>query len=348
MAVNEAHRQLFDIELQPVAGTRFQPTGFPDLGPALFERPVRNGATVEWVTSLIVESAQSMANRLEAVGWDEGAQAPVRTLADLPYVRVVAPDDHRYLTSSRTEAHRLASAFIKDSFLAGTSMRDVIRERLDLRDDTPLAPRDIARAVFALDPMCLLHGVFFAESAKVWPGQPRIARAITGFIEAIDVRAANSGGVKRDKVRHQIGEESSGAAEGYGSIPYHRTEYTAGRITASFCIDRAQISSYGLGETATALLEAIARWEIRGLLDGGLRLRTACDLEATEDDVRDRGGTPLPPIADLEADIRRLVPDCTDLLGDGAPIEVVWGGGKKPKRASAAAAGATGAGDELA
>jgi CRISPR-associated protein Csb1 len=330
-----AARQLFEVELEPVSGSRFQPTGFPDLGAAVFDRPVREDGSVAWVKALLVESAQSMANHLEAVGWDEGAQRPHPVLEGLPYVRVVASDDGRYLTSSRTEAHRLASAFVKDSRIEGQEMRQIIRQRLGLRDDTPVAPRDIARSVALLDPMCLIHGVFFAEAAKVWPGQPRIARAVTGFIEALDVRPAISGGVKRDEVRHQIGGDvAGGSAEGYGFVPFHRTEYTAGRILASFCIDLAQVESYGLPAPGLDLLVAVARWEIRSLLDGGLRLRTACDLAPVNGDVVDRAGDPLPEADELGQEVRELVGAAGDLLGDGGPLEVVWsGGGKKsPKK----------------
>ncbi|MFN8035980.1 MAG: type I-U CRISPR-associated RAMP protein Csb1/Cas7u [Acidimicrobiia bacterium] len=326
-------RQLFDIDLRPVSGSRFQPTGFPDIGPAVFDRPNGDGTVTQ---ALLVESAQSMANNLEAAGWDTGEQAPVAALAGLSYVRVVGKDG-AYLTSSRTEAHRLASAFVKDSELGGKPMREVIRERLDLRDDAPLAPRDIAAAVFRLDPMCLIHGVFFAESAKVWPGQPKIARALTGFVEALDVRPVQSGGVKRDDVRHAIGEGQGGSSEGYGSIPFHRTEWAAGRIVASFSIDEAQLRSYGLGDEATALLGAIARWEIRSLLDGGLRLRTACDLEPLDDDIRDRAGVPLPPTDALEGEIRAGVAACAQSLGGGEAIEVVWSGGKKKATSDAEA-----------
>lgn len=61
-------RELFDVELMPAAGSRFQPTGFPDIGAAVFQRPSGESG---WVDCLLVESAQSMANRLEAVAWDE-------------------------------------------------------------------------------------------------------------------------------------------------------------------------------------------------------------------------------------------------------------------------------------
>ena len=265
-------RLLLDVALEPAIGSRFQPTGFPDLNHAEFTRP--NGSRC-----LLVESAQSMANRLESAGWLPETQEPHPAFDGLPYVRVVAESDGRMLTSSRLEAHRLASAFVKDSKLAGTSMVDVIKQRLGLRDDTPLSQRDIAAAVFALDPLCLVHGVFFAD--KSWPGQPKISRALTAFIEAENVLPAHSGGVKRDAVRHALGD-GGGTAEGYGSVPFHRTEWTAEYITASFSLDRRQIAGYGLGDAASELLEAIALWEIREVLEDGLRLRTACDLGDVE------------------------------------------------------------------
>lgn len=327
MTVISPHRRLYDVELTPISGARFQPTGFPDIGAARFSYPLRDNGTVSWTDALIVESAQSMANRLEAVGWDAATQRPVPELDGLPYVRVTAADDGRYITSSRTEAHRLASAYVKDSQIEGQDAKALIGGRLGLRNDTPLAPRDIARSIMALDPLCLVHGVFFADQA--WPGQPRIARAVTAFIEAIGVRDAVSGGVKRDEVRHELGE-GGGTQEGYGFVPYHRVEYTAERIVAHLSVDTAQIAAYGLGEAGAGLLETIALWEIRSLLDGGLRLRTACDL-APATAVTDRSGVPLPPRDELAAALRGLTGRCAELLGGGEPIRAVWNLGKKKR-----------------
>ncbi|MCS6971086.1 MAG: type I-U CRISPR-associated protein Cas7, partial [Planctomycetes bacterium] len=56
-------RLLFTIPLKPLQGDRFQPTGFPSLGAATYQ-------TAEGL-KLLVESAQSMANRLETVCWDD-------------------------------------------------------------------------------------------------------------------------------------------------------------------------------------------------------------------------------------------------------------------------------------
>lgn len=313
-------RHLYDIPLAPAAGSRFQPTGFPDIGAAQFKRPVGDDG---WEDVLLVESAQSMANHLEGMGWDEAAQAPDPTLDGLPYVRVVADDDGRYLTSSRTEAHRLASAFVKDSLLDGTPMREVIRDRLELRADTPVQRGVVAREVFRMDPLSLLHGVFFAEKADIWPAQPRFARAITGFVEAVDVAPAVSGGVKRDDVRHAR-DEGGGSAEGYGSIPFHRTEWTARHIVASFAIDEGLLASYRLGDAATRLLVALGRWEIRSLLDRGLRLRTACDLEPVDAETTDRAGNPLPSAKELHDEVREHLAGCAELLEGAGPVEVRW------------------------
>ncbi|MGH9119474.1 MAG: type I-G CRISPR-associated RAMP protein Csb1/Cas7g [Acidimicrobiales bacterium] len=313
------NRLIWSIRLEPATGSFFQPTGFPDVGAARFRRPERDDGALTYRECLLVESAQSMANHLEGVGWNPAEDEPVAELAGLPWVRVVAADDGRFLTSSRVEAHRLGAAFVKDGTLDGQDVKQVIRDRFGLRDDTPLDHRRIAREIFALDPLCLIHGVFFAESAKVWPGQPKTHRALTAIIEAVDVEPVISGGVKRDVVRHGISEGEKGAKEGYGSIPFHRQEFAAAEITLHVSLDRLQLRSYGLGDDAAGLLEAVALWELRTLLDRGLRLRTACDLVPVDD-------SGLPPADELAGQIRDGAASCADRLGPGGPVEVVWKG----------------------
>jgi CRISPR-associated protein Csb1 len=289
-----------------MAGHRFQPTGFPDLGAAEF-------AAADGSKSLLVESAQSMANRLEATTWDEARVDQVEQLGALPYVRVIS-DDATFLSSSRLEAHRLASAYVMNGSIDGVKGEDWMKDRLGLAVGRPLDYRSVARACFTLDPVSLVHGVFFARGK--WPWQPKIARAVTSFVEAYQAVPAVSGGVKRDMV---INEAKEGATtEGYGMVPYHRVEYTAGTITAYFTIDHAQFRSYGLPEPATALLAALAEFEIGSLLDGGLRLRTACDLRVL--DVRGS----RPDAEEAATRVAKLAADCSDTLG---PVtEVVWSG----------------------
>ncbi len=56
-ALKDSPRLLIEARLKPVQGTRFQPTGFPEIGAAEYDGP-------EGEKMLLVESAQSMANRL--------------------------------------------------------------------------------------------------------------------------------------------------------------------------------------------------------------------------------------------------------------------------------------------
>ena len=85
-ALKSQPRILFEVPLKPVMGSRLQPTGFPDLGPATYDAPDGKSGTVP---TLLVELAQSMANRLEAVCWDEGEGKIAPELDGLPYVQVL-------------------------------------------------------------------------------------------------------------------------------------------------------------------------------------------------------------------------------------------------------------------
>src|SRR5436190_3747480 len=103
-ALKDQPRLLLKATLRPIQGSRFQPTGFPDLGAAQFDGP--DGRKM-----LLVESAQSMANRLEAVCWDDVANDWIAPLKGLP---VVAVQDKagKALTNSVLESHRLNSPYI--------------------------------------------------------------------------------------------------------------------------------------------------------------------------------------------------------------------------------------------
>jgi CRISPR-associated protein Csb1 len=304
-------RSVLEVDLTPLAGSRFQPTGFPDLGAAEFQAP-------DGTKALLVESAQSVANWLESTTWDSAAQEQPAELSALPYVKIIDTSGE-LLSSSRLEAHRLASAYIMGGKINDEDGGPWMQKRLGLAPGRPLDNRAVARACFALDPVSLIHGVFFAQGK--WPWQPKIARAVTGFVEAYDVRPAISGGVKRD---HIINEAKEGATtEGYGMVPYSRTEYTAGRITAYFTVDHAQFRSYGLSGPATALLGALAEYEIGALLDRGLRLRTACDLKVTE--VRGE----RPDTSDAAVRIGKLAGECAGELG---PVTTVISSGRTKTR----------------
>jgi CRISPR-associated protein Csb1 len=279
-------RLLIEVPLKPVQGTRFQPTGFPDIGAAAYT--LADGAQM-----LLVESAQSMANRLETVCWNGARENWVDCLEGLPYVAVTNGAGH-VITNSVLESHRLNSPYILEG--KDKSFFQVLKKELGAMETGPVNLKLLASVLFKYDTNALIHGVFLAKS-DLAGGRLRLPRALTAFIEARSVTIAPSGGVKMDNVN-----PSGDPKRGFGHVPFHRDEYS-GKITAYFNLDLAQIRGYGLGEDATQLLIGVALYKIRRFLDEGLRLRTACDLETDGEGsirVTRPTGFTLPPRAELE------------------------------------------------
>ncbi len=288
-------RLLFEVNLKPVQGTRFQPTGFPDLGAATYQ-------TAEG-TRLLVESAQSMANRLETVCWDSVENRLSHELAGLSYIRV--EQNGAYLTSSITEAHRLNSPYILEG--KNKSFFEALQKRTKELEHGAISRAKLADIVFHYDANALLHGVFLAKKELVG-GRLRIERALSAFIEAEDVQVAASGGVKNDHVN-----PSGEAKEGFGNVPFQRDEFTARRIVAYFNLDLEEIRGFALGADAERLLVLLALYKIRKLLDGRLRLRTACDLQIASDSpvaATRPVGFALPSLADITADLPAAIATC--------------------------------------
>ena len=282
-------RFLLSAELKPLQGQRFQPTGFPDVGPGTFKAP--NGQEF-----LAVESHQSVANRMESACWDDVKNDLAGPLAGLPYVKVL-DSDGQFLTASVLEAHRLNSVYIEKS-----SFFDSLKAAIEFDEKKPFSRDKLVRAMAKYDVGCLLHGVFLESIAGVL----RLPRALSGFIEAENIGRVQTGGVKNDRV--QASKDAEGgktAAEGFGNRPFHRTDFVAEKINVYFNLDVDQIRSYRLGDDMNALLFALAVFKIRKFLASGLRLRTACDLEAL--DIVVRGGGTLPTLEEAEKALPGLI-----------------------------------------
>lgn len=307
------HRTIVHAHLKPVVGSTLQPTGFPNLGAAEFTRPGQP-------PSLLVESVQSLTNHLENTMWDEAERRPIDAIAELPWVKVESSGGE-HLTSSREEPHRLSSPYIREATVQGQPGTAWLIERLGLRDKRPLDRRAIAAAVFDLDPLCLVHGVFFSE--KGFHGNPKFRRVTHAVIEAQDVSPVISGGVKRDDVAFEADKATKRSAEaGYGFIPFARTEYTAADILLSAALDLAQLRSYGLDPERTRVLGLLALLELSFLLSAPLRLRTACDLRVDDVEVASPDAATLPNADELSEALRESV---ARLGRDGeGPIVAVW------------------------
>lgn len=288
-------RLLIEAELRPLQGKRFQPTGFPDLGAAVYE-------TTEG-TRLLVESPQSMANRLELTIWDSAELELAPAFKGLSYVRVTRPDGTP-LTSTVTESHRLNSPYILEGKDKG--LFEALRAETGVLETGAVDRRKLAEVVFKYDVNALLHGVFLAKP-ELAGGRLRFERAMSAFIEAEGVRVAAWGGVKKDEVDPKGNVLGLGANAGFGHVPFQRDEFTADRIVGYFSLDLAQIRGYGLGADAERLLTVLALFKIAAFIEGDKRLRTACDLDTVGVKVTRPSGFTMPSRAALESEIPGLI-----------------------------------------
>lgn len=289
------NRLLFAVPLRPVQGDRFQPTGFPSLGPATYQTKAGQ--------KLLVESAQSMANRLETTCWDTAKNSPVTALAGISHVTVTRGG--KFLTDSMLEAHRINSPYLlegKDKqFFSG------LKSELGGLEEGPIDRKKLAEVLLKFDIGSLIHGVFLAKK-DLAGGRLRIARALSAFIEASGAAVAASGGVKNDHVN-----PSGDTKSGFGNVPFARDEFVADEIVLHVNLDLAQIRGYGLEENAEELLILLSLYRLRKLIDGDLRLRTACDLEPVdrENVVASRPqGFVLPSLPTLEEAVNTAIGNC--------------------------------------
>jgi CRISPR-associated protein Csb1 len=278
--------------LEPIAGDRFQPAGFPEIGHVIYKAPRRDGSTEN---VCIVDSAASMANHLESV-----CQRGVYDLdlADdlqgMPYIRCVTgdlvngelPSDKREIVvTSLTEGHRIASSYFLDGVLLdGDGGKTATRFEEDLATKFGVVlhgsskahpPPDkwwsVFKTIFEVDPNSLVHGLLFPQ----W--QIKIPRALTAHLEAFGASRVDRSGVKFDR----LGKTSS------GQPIFAVDDATAESIRATFVLDVSLIRSFGrkkgneqlgLSDKRQEFLVALALWKIQKLLESPFRFRSGCHL----------------------------------------------------------------------
>ncbi len=311
-------RLLFSIGLKPIQTDRFQPTGFPSLGAATYQ--------AKGDTKILVESAQSMANRLEATCWDTAKNEPVAALKGISHVTVTRGG--KFLTDTMLEAHRINSPYtlagdraFLDQFLA--ELRTELGAHVVDNNEGSVDRHGLAKVLLKYDVGSLLHGCFIsandvkltAESKKgssVAGGRLRVARALSCFIEATGAKVAPSGGVKNDHVN-----PSGKTNKGFGNVPFARDEFTADQIQMHVNLDLAQLRGYAVGSEAEELLVLLGLFKVRRLLDGDLRLRSACDLEL--DDPKSLKATRpegfhLPEAEELTTALKASIEKCGGMM----------------------------------
>ncbi|MDA3863938.1 MAG: type I-U CRISPR-associated RAMP protein Csb1/Cas7u [Deltaproteobacteria bacterium] len=296
-------RFLLEVELTPLQGERFQPTGFSDLGPARYTLP-------DGTEMLLVESNQSMANRMEAVCWDYENEDLIPVLQGLPYIKVNYKD--KPLTNSILEAHRINSEYILYDLKKNTpaTFKKKLTQEIDYSPEKPVDWKNFRQALVKYDPNSIIHGSFLEEIS----GRLRVTRALSSFIEAENINVVTSGGVKFSRVE-------PGKKQGEGNVPYSRTEFTAERIIAYFNIDLSLLKGYGFDKDLVDLFISLSLLKIKKLLKYGLRLRTACDLKMKKEPISSsHSGFQLPSEQELEADCKELINKCSDKWFANPPV----------------------------
>lgn len=316
-SLDKLPRLLLEADLKPVAGDRFQPTGFADLGAAEYRLPGKGSSA--GTAMLLVESAQSVANRLESTCLDGDGPDLDSSLVGLPYVRVEL-DGIDKSTTSLAEAHRIASPYI----LLNKDFSGTLVKEMAYSPKQPLEWKKIYATLFRYDVNSLIHGVFLS---LLDGGRVRVPRAVTGFIEARNVERVVSGGVKNSPVdptgKTQVADAGASEKGVYSNVPYARVEYVAEKITAYFNLDLALIRGFRLGDDANTLLISMALLKIRRFLDSSLRLRTACDFALTAEVVAKAPASfVLPTEKELLAAVQQGTKKCAGMFAD-PPVTIL-------------------------
>lgn len=299
-ALAKAPRLLMEAKLKPLQGHRFQPTGFADLGPARYTLP-------DGTDMLLVESAQSVANRMELACWDPAAQDVIADLQGLPYIKIIDASG-RHLSNSLLEAHRINSEYVR-------GFHNIFAKEIGYETDGRVDWKEFHKGLLKYDPNSLIHGCFLEEIG----GRLRVTRALSGFIEASEVGVAESGGVKNNIVQPAL-------KGGEGNVPFHRTEFVAKQIKAYFNLDLALLRGYGFPDEATKLLITLSLFKIRRFLSTGLRLRTACDLQVDGELVttQPHDGFVVPPEDVLLKECKSLIGRCKKQFANPPITQVEW------------------------
>lgn len=267
-----------------------QPTGFPDIGACIFK-------DAEGQLRCLVESEQSMANRLEAVCMRDAGEWVEPWSSALPLIEVVN-DEGKRIATNLTEPHRIASSYILEGKINGVEFREILWRAIGMQGsgkDTslPLTGRaQLDSVIFALDPSALLHGYQFVQTSFVGMRQPRILHA--------RIEATLGGDEEMNYAMEKVDQiEPKPQPTKLGDIPNNKGQSIAAKhriiwkdISAIFELDLLALKNLHLTDDQKKFLLGLALWKIGAFLSdyssfdprsrqtlGALRLRADCHLK---------------------------------------------------------------------
>ncbi|MBI3456694.1 MAG: type I-U CRISPR-associated protein Cas7, partial [Candidatus Rokubacteria bacterium] len=296
-------RVIIRAQLNLANGHFLQPTGFPDIGSCVY-------AGGDGKKRCLVESEQSMANRLEAVGM----KAPGHWVDELAWLPVIEVGDSNgtLLATNLTEPHRIASSYVLEGKLNGSDLKTMLADKVGLADGGAIWPLDkreaLEKLVFALDPAALLHGFQFVQWKFVGLRQTRLLSARLECVLAEEAEV-HYGMVKFDLI--DPSGQGAGTNKGQSIAAKSRIVAAKGGIEATFDIDILGLKSVALEDNKKKLLLALALWKIGAFLlnkpafdarsrqtSPALRLRADCYLscgDSIEWSAPPENGTSIKP-----------------------------------------------------
>ena len=321
----ECRRIFITAELEPSSGDpRIQPTGFPDLGPVLYADPAGKYGLICLIESEASMANRleevCLDNKYEGTLRSELAGLPYMKLtADgTPggtFVTASTIDGHRFASEYIMGGHIIqAGAELKaiESMNAVAPTADAAAAPpkktakgkqkttggkpefvrfvqsfmgMTTKDRCPAAnvPR-MFRLAMEYDPLALLHGFQISVKDKLTFVGLRSPRAITASILGLNCQRIIVPGVRLDPI-------GTGDA---GQAIFQKPRISARKIEANFSIDVGLLASMRLGSTSdqdTGRLQLLLKialckigWFLTAL-NGGLRLRTDCDLRIVTNGV---------------------------------------------------------------
>ena len=173
------------------------------------------------------------------------------------------------------ESHRINSPYLLEG--KDRNFFDNLKSELGGLEEGPIDRKKLAEVLLKYDIGSLIHGVFLAKK-DLAGGRLRIARALSAFIEASGVNVAASGGVKNDHVNPiQVTRRADSE-----TCPLLAMSSSPNGSIATSTSTWLKFGVTDWSRRAETLLILLALYRVRKLLDGDLRLRTACDLEPVD------------------------------------------------------------------
>ena len=295
-------------------------SALPTVKPPVFLDVGVSQAYLPWAQRLdvLLHTPQATANLVEDSVWDAVQHDLIPQLKGLPFVEIYTQSG-QYVASTLDLPHRLGTGYLlknRHAQLNGQRFREGLRQQI--RD------KGIYQAVFALCPMSIVLGSFYAHIAGVY----RIPRVLSGEFVAENAVSMPTGGAVHDPVsargqginpKHIFAIDSKSGKDkavtkpsqaGLGNIPYVRESFKAQHYVGRFVIDTRLVNKSNLDDKAKQLIQLLSEYLLRRLLAEPVTLRTECYLIPNKKSSLQ----PLPELNTLEEQVKQAIEGCSDLF----------------------------------